>query len=118
MTNHQFYAAYVDAHAYTDRDAYISDLALSSMWGDGPEDDVPGERLAALQQIWDVAHLSFRELRRAVGLTQAAMAERFLIPKRTIENWEATGPSARTCPEYIKVMIAELLGLLDTARVD
>lgn len=52
-----------------------------------------------------------REIRQAAGLTQAQLAARFGIPKRTIENWEATGGSARACPEYIRKMMAELLGL-------
>ena len=55
--------------------------------------------------------LTVREIRQAAGLTQAQLAERFRIPKRTIENWEAAGDNARTCPEYIRRMMAELLGL-------
>lgn len=30
-----------------------------------------------------------RSIRKSLGLTQAAMSERFGIPKRTIEDWEA-----------------------------
>ena len=53
-----------------------------------------------------------RELRQAAGLTQAKLAARFGIPKRTVESWEATGPSARACPGYVRRMMAECLGVL------
>lgn len=39
-----------------------------------------------------------RAIRKASGLTQAAFAERYGIPKRTIENWEG---GQRTAPEYV-----------------
>ena len=58
------------------------------------------------------ATLTVREIRQAAGLTQAQLAARFGIPKRTIENWEATGDNARTCPEYVRRMMAEILGLM------
>lgn len=32
--------------------------------------------------------MSFKELRKASGMTQKAFADYFHIPKRTIENWE------------------------------
>ncbi len=37
MTDKQFYACCQEAANYADRDAYVSDLALSDIWGD-PED--------------------------------------------------------------------------------
>lgn len=40
-----------------------------------------------------------REARKAAELTQQAMADRMLIPKRTIENWEA---GDRTPPPYVQ----------------
>lgn len=39
-----------------------------------------------------------KAIRQASGLTQAAFAERYGIPKRTIENWEGGKNSA---PEYV-----------------
>ncbi len=47
--------------------------------------------------------------RAAAGLTQAGMAERTLIPARTLENWEA---GVRTPPEYVqRFVLNELAGL-------
>ena len=101
-----------ETSAYTDRDAYISDLALSSMWGDDPEDDIPADRLSLLGRIWDFAHMDFRAIRQACGLTQAAFADRFGIPKRTVENWDS---GSSTPPPYVLRMLAQLLGLLPQA---
>ena len=33
MTHEQFYTVVSEIGSYTDRDAYISDLTLSSIWG-------------------------------------------------------------------------------------
>lgn len=100
-----------ETSAYTDRDAYISDLALSSMWGDAPEDDIPADRLALLGRVWDFAHMDFRAIRQASSLTQAAFADRFGIPKRTIEAWDE---GQRTPPAYVLRMMAQLLGIIPT----
>lgn len=39
-----------------------------------------------------------RELRRKTGLSQAKFAEKFGIPKRSIENWEQC---KRSAPQYV-----------------
>ena len=54
--------------------------------------------------------LTVKELRRSAGLTQRALSQRFGIPRRTVECWEATGPSHRDPPEYVIRMMAELIG--------
>lgn len=50
--------------------------------------------------------MNLKEARTCAGLTQAEMAQRFEIPKRTIENWE-TGK--RKCPVYVEKLIVEKL---------
>lgn len=52
--------------------------------------------------------MTIREILTATGMTQKALAERFDIPLRTIQNW-ATGQ--RECPIYIRKMIIEILRL-------
>lgn len=54
--------------------------------------------------------MTVKELRTAAGMTQAAFAEYFGIPKRTIESWEALTPTAkRACPPYLlELMIYKL----------
>lgn len=39
-----------------------------------------------------------KAIRKASGLTQAAFAEKYGIPKRTIENWEG---GQREAPSYV-----------------
>lgn len=59
--------------------------------------------------VWDAAHMDVKSICRAAGLTQAALAARFGIPKRTVENWCS---GANKCPDYTRRMMCELLGLL------
>lgn len=109
MTDTQFLACWQEAGNYSDRDVYTSDLALSSMWGDAENDDIPQDRIDHLHRIWDVYHMSMRHIRNSSGLTQAAYAVRFCIPKRTVENWDA---GQNVPPEYVKILIARSLNLL------
>lgn len=98
-----------EAANYTDRDAYISDLALSSIWEDEAEVDIPPSRLDWLGQLWDAAHRPIKEIASAAGMSQRKLAERFGIPYKTIENW-STG--RRDAPAYIRMMMQECLGLV------
>ncbi len=50
--------------------------------------------------------MNLKEARTCAGLTQAEMSEKFEIPKRTIENWEA---GKRKCPVYVEKLIVEKL---------
>lgn len=52
--------------------------------------------------------MTIREILTAAGMTQTALAKRFDIPLRTVQNW-ATGQ--RECPVYIRKMIIEILRL-------
>lgn len=42
--------------------------------------------------------MNVKELREFTGLSQKAFSEKYKIPKRTIEDWEA---ERRTPPEYV-----------------
>ena len=54
--------------------------------------------------------MTIKEIRSAAGLTQAEMAEKLHIPKRTLENWDE---GKRTPPNYIVELIQyRLLGML------
>lgn len=53
--------------------------------------------------------LSFRDLLSMAGLSQSECSRRFHIPLRTVQNW-ARGEN--TCPSYVRLMMAELTGLL------
>lgn len=107
MTDKQYTICVTEAQNYTDREAYISDLSLSSIWGDGPEDDIPPARLEQLGSIYDAVHRSIKQIAADAGLTQRKLADRFCIPVRTIEDWCA---GKRTPPDYVRLMMQELLG--------
>lgn len=59
--------------------------------------------------VWDAAHMDVKSICRAANLTQAALAARFGIPKRTVEDWCA---GKRQCAPYIRLMMCECLGLI------
>ena len=109
MTCKQFNVCCKEVENYTDRDAYISDLALSSIWGDGPDDPIPKHRLEKLESIYDAVHRSVKDIATASGLSQRKLAEGFCIPARTVEDWCA---GKRTPPDYVRLMMQECLGLL------
>lgn len=110
MTDFQFNVLWAEALTSADRDAFISDAALSSIWGDAPDAAIPDDRLRQLGQLWDVAHLTVKEIRAATGLSQAAFAQRFCIPRRTVENWES---GTNTCPVYVRLLLAQAVGLYE-----
>ena len=99
---------YAETGAYTDRDAYVSDLALSSIWGDAEDAEIPAERLALLGRIWDCAHATIPGLIAKYGLTQIGFSQFFNIPLRTVQNW---CEGQRGCPPYVIAMAAEILSM-------
>lgn len=107
MTDHQFSAIFTAALNDSDREAFVSDWALSSIWGDPEGASAPSQRLDELGELWDAAHLTIRGIRAHTGLSQAAFAERYIIPKRSVENWEG---GQRECPTYLRLMLAQLSG--------
>ena len=109
MTINQYRSCIAEVFAYAERDFFVSDLALSEIWGDAPEDPIPDARLAALGQIWDAAHRTVPEIAKAAGLSNRKLAERFGIAYRTVEDWAA---ERREPPFYVRLMLQQCLGLL------
>lgn len=99
---------YAETGAYADRDTYISDMALSSIWGDAEDAVIPAERLALLGAIWDGAHLTIPELIKKHTLTQTDFARYFNIPLRTVQNWCG---GQRECPPYVAAMASIILSI-------
>lgn len=108
MNNSQYYTCVSHCADYTDPDAYVSDLALSSIWGDAPDADIPADRLEALRGIYTAATRPVRQIVAATGLSQAAFAERLCIPLRTVEAWCR---GIRESPVYVRLLIQQALGL-------
>ena len=113
---HDFNALFNAATAEQDRERYIAEWSSSSVFYPEPDSpDIDADDLAeALENIWDVAHMTTRDIRRHLGLTQAAFAERFCIPRRTVENWERKGGHI---PTYNILALADITGMLKVNRV-
>jgi len=115
LTDKQIRIYLGEAAEYTDRDAFASDIAVSAYGAAGDADgDIDPVFVEQVARLWDVARLPFRELLAAFGLSQTACSQRFCVPLKTVQNWCGTGGEARACSVYIRLMMAELLGYLDT----
>lgn len=74
-------------------------------------DDPEGDDTVTRDEILTIP---FRDLLRALGMTQTECSRRFDIPLRTVQNWCASSPDAhREPPPYVKLMMAELAGIKD-----
>lgn len=111
MTDKQFNILWADSLESTDRDYYVAEWATSSVWGE-PADLTDADLLeiaAKLDNLWAVAHMSVKDICKAANLTQVALAIKFCIPIRTVEDWCR---GIRQVPHYIRLMMAESLGLI------
>ena len=108
MNLKQYQACIRELSEYSDADAYVSDLALSSIWGDAPETDIPEERIRQLQEIYKAASITVPEISQSAGLNITQMAARFAVPYRTMQDWFS---GARSCSLATRLMMLECLGL-------
>ena len=115
ISYHNFYVLFGAATKEQDRERYIAEWSASSIfYPDENSPDIDADEPAdALGNIWDVAHLTVRDIRQHLGLTQAAFAERFCIPRRTVENWERKGGHI---PQYNILAYADIAGMLKVHR--
>lgn len=70
--------------------------------------DLDAEK-ARLSRIWELAHLSMKELISRTGMSQTSFAKGAGIPLRTVQNWCA---GSRDCPAYVRFLLAEHYSLL------
>ena len=114
MNQKTFSILWGEALAAADRGTYISEWATSSLFGPDPDGTAPNYNalVEQLGNIWDVAHMTVAQIRATTGMTQAQFAERFCLKRRTLEDWE----SRSKCPDHIRLMMAEILGLITVER--
>lgn len=109
------YLLFGKATEYADEDLFVAEWSTSSIFDpdpDGPEPDY--EKIVVyLREVWTAAHLSVKDIRKHTGMTQAEFAAACCIPYRTIVNWEVPGSNARQCPPYIRLMLAQIAGIVD-----
>ena len=87
----------------TSREVFLSIVTLSI-----PDDadgcvDLDAEK-RRLSQIWDVAHMTMKEIVAASGMTQSAFAKCAGVPLRTLQGWCG---ETRECPSYLRFLLAE-----------
>lgn len=114
MTVHELNTLYIESVDYADEDAYVSDMATSSLFRrdpDGPEPDLDA-LIPDLRAIWRATHRSIKDLRAITGDNQAQFAERFCLSRRTVEDWETRSK----CPLHIRIMMSQILGLAPKAN--
>lgn len=90
------------------REVFLNNVTLSI-----PDDadgcvDLDAEK-RRLAQIWDVAHMTMKEIVDASGLSQTAFAKQAGVPRRTVQDWCG---EKRACPAYVRFLLAEHYGLL------
>lgn len=91
----------------------VKEIFLNSVTLSIPDDadgclDLDAEK-KRLSTIWELAHLSMRELVDRTGLSQTAFAKRAGIPLRTVQGWCL---GERDCPAYVRFLLAEHYKLL------
>lgn len=111
MTDRQFNTIFSAALDDGDREAFASDWALSTIWGE--DDTADGDELinrtALMGRVWDIAHLTTADIRRYLGLSQSEFAMRFCIPRKTVINWEHRD----SAPAYVVLLLARAAGMTE-----
>lgn len=92
----------------TSREVFLNNVTLSIQDDADGCVDLDAEK-ARLSTIWDVAHLSMRELVARTGLSQTAFAKGAGVPLRTVQDWCG---EKRACPTYVRFLLAEHYKLL------
>ena len=110
MTDKQIYTSFGEITNYTDPDAYASDIALSLLDPENPDQKIDMVIFDQLCTLWHVANDNFRDFLNLLGMTQTQCATRFCIPLRTVQGWAL---EERSAPLYIRLMMAELSGIIN-----
>lgn len=95
MTYQDFMRLRMDVSECADFDNYLAEVG-----GSVPE-DVPDDKIVdLLSAIYNTK--TIKDIRTITGLTQAAFAQTYRLPKRTVEKWECEGS---TPPPYVLEML-------------
>lgn len=117
MTDKTFNLLFSEALAASSEEMYIAEMATSSIFDpdpDGPEPDYD-KVVNLLAEVWRLAHLSAKDIRKSTGLTQVEFADRYCVNYNTVRNWETKRGS---CPDYVRLLFIRLLGLADNTLLD
>ena len=90
------------------KEIFVNNITLSVPDGASDCVDLDAEK-ERLSNIWDLAHLSMRELVSRTRLSQTTFAKQAGIPLRTVQDWCC---EKRACPAYVRFLLAEHYGLI------
>lgn len=108
MNDKNFNLIWHDALKSADRSAFVSEWSLYSIWGD--QDDKGVAKIKdEIGKIWDVCHMTVRDLCNNIGIGQSELSRKFCIPLRTVQNWCG---GQNPCPPYVVLMMARLLEMI------
>ena len=115
MTNKELKRLFMEAISAESWDAYLASCSCSNAFLNfsGTDEQYAAYVTDALQNIWYASHLDAKKLISDSGLSMAKLADRFLIPYRTVQDWCS---GARTPPLYVLAALAELCGLVTFDR--
>lgn len=106
MLNPAIITAYSESASYADRDSYISDIALSSMWG---EDADRSDTVRIAGVLWDIHAGGISAIKEHSKMSGRKIALTYGIPTRTMEDW---GRGVRTPPDYVLLLLAHAVGII------
>lgn len=109
MADDIFSTLWAEALESNDRDAYVSDLVLSSIWNDPEDAPIPTDRIETVGRIWDVAHMTIRDICKAAGLKQTELSRKYCISISTVSDWCR---GLRTPPDYVRLLLALQLNII------
>lgn len=92
-----------EAHEYKDFDLYVTERGWQSCWMDAYAERGDNAVFEVLTRIWDMAHGGTKAMRSMLGQSQAAFANYFGLPRRTVENWES---GANVPPPYVVSLLS------------
>lgn len=98
-----------DTRFYPDADNFIADCALGVGFMDPESEEVDMALIEQLRILWHTVRDPFDVFLEKLGLTAAKCCNRFNIPFPTLHEWLNGKTSA---PDYIRLMMAEAVGLL------
>lgn len=98
-----------DTRFYPDADNFIADCALGVGFMDPESEEVDMALIEQLRILWHTVRDPFDVFLEKLGLTAAKCCNRFNIPFPTLHEW-LNGKTP--VPDYIRLMMAEAVGLL------
>lgn len=108
MNDKLYYTLVSETFNYEDPDAYVSDLALSSEWGDPEDAPIPEERIETLRNLYMATRRTIKDIAAEAGMSIRQLARHFAIPDCMVDNWSC---GSSECPVYTRLLMQESLGL-------